>query len=639
MKIAAALLMFSAALGAQDLTFYIDNSGSLSPLGATYTMPPTAAGTASSVTPRIVNTSANPIEIVQVVASTASGSVVANSNFSITGLDIPDILPAQTGFEDFTLSFTPTAAGQVSGFLVVVYAEQQNGCVLESSNASLQCPTTIATVSQLQGTASPPQLVLSYNAGNGVISPQPNTAAPIYFGNVAVGSNASITFTLTNQGSGTVTIPSIAVQVAQFSVSQFSLDTSNVPSSLDAGASATFTVTFTPQANAAGPANAQTATLVVGSNTYQLQGAAVPAPGTGNDGFEVTCTDKTGAHCQANGTTIPMGPDPTTTTLTFTVANPDPDATEMLQSAPTVSSPAFTLRNFVLGPGQGVSGSASAVTSWPATLPSGWMVTFQVTFTPSGSGGATGILTIAPGITYNLVGTAPAPLNLSLMCGTAPCSSHGFTSQQQVQATLQWANSSSSDVPGAVNLTLAFTSGVSGVKTDPAIAFVAPTPGMTLNQISFSQNSPTGTFSNGKSQFTFQTGTTNGTITLTANGLEGQTQNWPFDIPAAAVQITSITAQRQVSNLVVTIDGYDNTYTAGQLSFTFYTTSGQEIGSPIGVDATSNFHQYFYGSDSAGGAFALQATFPVNGDATQVGSVSVSIANSSGNTSSTATFQ
>lgn len=634
MRTLLAALMFSVALGAQDLTFYVDNSGSLSPLGSTYTMPPTTAGTASSITARVVNTSANPIQITQMIVATAAGALTQNSNFAITGLDIDGTLAAQTGFAEFTVSFTPAAGGQFTGFLVVAYAEQQNGCGLPGTNQTPACPVTTVTVSQLQGTAGPPQLVLTYNG----ITPQPNTAAPIYFNNVAIGSTNAITFTLTNQSSGTVTVPSIAIQGPQYFASQFSLDTSNVPSSLSAGASATFTVTFTPQANAAGPANPETATLVVGPNSYQLQGAAVPAPGTGNDGFQITWTDETGV--KQTGTTVAMGPDPTTTTLTFTVANPDPDATEMLQSAPTISSSAFTLQNFVVGPGQGVSGSAAAVTSWPLTIPSGWALTFQVTFTASGSSGATGVLTIAPGYVYNLVGKAPAPLSLTLMCGATPCSSQGFTSQEQVQATLQWANTSSTNVPSPVDLSLSFSSGVSGITKDPAIEFIAPPPsGMIINQISFTQNSPTGTISGSGSQFTFQTGTTEGTITLTATGLEGQTQTWSFDILPAKVQITSITAQTQTSNLVVTMDGYDNTYTAGQLSFTFYNTSGGVIGSAITVDASSNFHQYFFGADSAGGAFALQASFPVNGDVTQVGSVSVSITNSSGTTSTTASFQ
>ena len=637
MKTLLAALLFSTALSAQDLSFYLDNSGALAPLPSTYTLPSAPAGSSSSVTPRVVNSSANRIEIVSMVVSTAAGSTVTNTSFPITNLDTPAILAPQGGFAEFTLSFAPSAAGQAVGFLVVAYAEEQNGCSLSSTNPATQCTTTIATVSQLQATATAPQLVLSYGGNTAT----PGTSAPIYFGNIAVGSSAPITFTLTNQSTETITVPTVALQTPQFAVSQFSIDTSSLPASLAGSASANFAVTFTPQANAAGPANAATATLAVGTNLYQLQGAALPGGGTGNDGLQITCTDKTGAHCLATGTTIPMGPDPRTLTLTFTVANPDPDATETLQTAPAVSSPAFSVQNFVLAPNAaGVSGSASPVSAWPVTLPSGWAVTFQVTFAVSQSTGATGILAIAPGITYSLVGKAPAALDLTLMCGASPCSGQSFTSQQQVQATLQWANTSSTNVPSTVSLTMSFQSAVSGIDADPAIKFVAPQTGMNLNQISFNQNSPTGTFSGGGSQFTFQTGTTAGTITLTATDLEGQTQTWSFDILPAKVQITSIAAQRQASNLVVTLDGYDNTYTAGQLSFTFYNAAGQAIApSPISVNATSNFHQYFFTNNQAGGAFALQASFPVSGDATQVASVAATITNTSGSTSMTASFQ
>jgi hypothetical protein len=225
------------------------------------------------------------------------------------------------------------------------------------------------------------------------------------------------------------------------------------------------------------------------------------------------------------------------------------------------------------------------------------------------------------------------------MCGATPCSSQAFASQQQVESTLQWANSASASIPSPVTLTLSFKSAVSGIKTDPAIAFIAPVQGATLNQISFTQNSPTGTFSNGQSQFAFQTGTTAGTITITATGLENQTQSWAFDILPAKVQITSINTQQQASNVVVTIDGYDNTYSAGQLSFTFYNTSGQVI-SPgaIVVNAASSFQEYFFSNNQGGGVFALQAMFPVNGDVTQISSVTASISNSVGATSATQSF-
>jgi len=643
-KLLAALL-FCMPLCAQDLSFYIDNSGSLSPLASTYTLASTAAGSSTSVTLRVTDTSSNRIEIVAMVVSTASGSAVANSNFSVTGLDAPAILsPAGTAFEDFTVTFAPAAAGQISGFLTVAYAEEQNGCSLDSTDPSTQCPTTLTVVSQLQGNATSPQLVVTYNNGTAAT---PGASAPINFGNVAVGSSQSFTFTLTNQSTETVTVPAISLQTEQFAVSPFSIDTSKVPTSLAGSASANFTVTFAPQPTAAGTAVADTATLVVGPNVYGLQGTALPAPGTpvGSDGLQVTCTDMTGAHCQGTGTTIPMGPDPNTMNLTFTLANPNPAgtafATLTAQPALSSSSSAFSFGTITLAPyASGVTGASSTFAPGTSiTIQPGWALTFQVTFSPAQAASATATLSIATGISYNLIGKAPAPLNLTLMCGASPCSGQTFTSQQQVQATLQWVNTSSASVPGAVNLTLSFNSAVSGIKTDPAIAFIAPIQGSALNQISFTQSSPTGTFSNGQSQFAFQTGTTAGTITITATGLENQTQSWSFDILPAKVQITSVNTQQQASNVVVTIDGYDNTYSAGQLSFTFYNTSGQVI-SPgaITVNAASNFKQYFFNNNQGGGVFALQATFPVNGDVTQVGSVTATISNSAGTTSVTQSF-
>jgi hypothetical protein len=59
----------------------------------------------------------------------------------------------------------------------------------------------------------------------------------------------------------------------------------------------------------------------------------------------------------------------------------------------------------------------------------------------------------------------------------------------------------------------------------------------------------------------------------------------------------------------------------------------------MAVDATSNFHQYFYANNAAGGSFSMQASFPVTGDVTKVGSVAVTLTNSVGQTSTKLTFQ
>jgi hypothetical protein len=90
---------------------------------------------------------------------------------------------------------------------------------------------------------------------------------------------------------------------------------------------------------------------------------------------------------------------------------------------------------------------------------------------------------------------------------------------------------------------------------------------------------------------------------------------------------------------LVTVTGFDNTYSASQFSFTFSDTTGKTIGTPITVNEAANFQTLFFTNNTEGGIFSLQASFPVTGDVTQVGSVSVAVTNSAGQSAGTATFQ
>ncbi len=80
----------------------------------------------------------------------------------------------------------------------------------------------------------------------------------------------------------------------------------------------------------------------------------------------------------------------------------------------------------------------------------------------------------------------------------------------------------------------------------------------------------------------------------------------------------------------MSLAGFDNTYSASQLSFTFYDSRGSAIQpGAIRVDVSSTFQQYF-ASTQAGGMFALLAKFPMTGDSNQVASVDVQITNAAG---------
>ena len=84
---------------------------------------------------------------------------------------------------------------------------------------------------------------------------------------------------------------------------------------------------------------------------------------------------------------------------------------------------------------------------------------------------------------------------------------------------------------------------------------------------------------------------------------------------------------RLTEEIDVTISGFDNTYSASQLVFTFYDAKGNVIQpGATSVDATSIFQNYF-ASSTVGGMFALLAQFPVTGNEALVASFDLQITN------------
>jgi hypothetical protein len=159
-------------------------------------------------------------------------------------------------------------------------------------------------------------------------------------------------------------------------------------------------------------------------------------------------------------------------------------------------------------------------------------------------------------------------------------------------------------------------------------------------QVNIAKGSSNATY-DGAAPITFQTGTTAGTITFTLTFADKGPTTQVFTVTPAQISITSASAVRKDPNLVITLTGFDNTYTAGPMTFTFFDAAGKALSTtPMSVNATSSFHDYFFGSNNAtGGAFSLQATFPVTGSVTDIGSVTVGLSNSSGVASTTQTFK
>jgi hypothetical protein len=279
----------------------------------------------------------------------------------------------------------------------------------------------------------------------------------------------------------------------------------------------------------------------------------------------------------------------------------------------------------VSGAGFGISGAPAA----PISIAPGASITFTLTFAAAASGTYTGSLSIGTRqfALQGLTVISPFPA-LSFLLSPQP-----LTSQQQATLTIQLASPSA--VTGHGTLSMKFVPSVANVAIDPAVNFLANN-GSQLS-VDLAIGAQTATY-NGQSAIAFQTGTTAGTLTFTLELVNTPSYSKDYLIPSATIHITSASAVRQNPNLVVTVNGYDNTYSAGQLSFTFYDLTGKVI-APVAVNAATSFQQYFFTNNQAGGAFALQASFPVQGDVTQVGSVAIGLTNSQGQTNTTQTFQ
>ncbi len=600
-------------------TFYIHDTTGLTsdiPLPSIYQFTATPLGNNSHITINAVNTSAGTAFLGDVFVTASIGSTALDPNFTVTGLALNQSVPAG-GNLIFTLNFSPTVSGAITGYMQSTYQVLQTGCSFTSTNAATQCPSGLNLSSTLNATATQPQLVLSYQStSSSALTLLQPAGTPLNFGNVSVSSSVAYTFTLANESSIVLSVPAISVPAPiTYASNPFVVDLSQVPATLAPSTSATFTITFAP-----GQTGVATTSLLVGTNSYPLEGTGIVVASI--DALQISYVDSTGVRGLPQAATpISFGQIVSGTSaanvLTFTVANPSTSYNAVSVSALTLSGTGFTL------------GAITGATSFPASLAPGASFGFTITFTPSVAGTYTGTIAIGTRI-FNLSGLAinsPLP-SLSLTVNPSPLSS-----QLQATVTVQLASAALLNLTGTIALT--FSPSVIGVSDDPAIMFLANSSRqLALNLATGTQ---TATFG-GQSALTFQTGTTAGTITFTVTFANTPAYSQSFTIPPAVLQIASASAVQSNPNLVVTVNGYDNTYSAGLLNFTFYDTSGKVI-SPISVNAAGNFHALYFGAtDTAGGAFSMQATFPVTGTITQIGSVAISMSNSVGSATNTQTF-
>jgi hypothetical protein len=174
-------------------------------------------------------------------------------------------------------------------------------------------------------------------------------------------------------------------------------------------------------------------------------------------------------------------------------------------------------------------------------------------------------------------------------------------------------------------LTLSFTplASISNAN-DPAITLATGGRSATFNVFIGQAQGIFGSANN----IAFQTGTTAGTLTVTAT-VGANTAQQSIVILPAVVGVNAVQGVRSSTSVEVDLTGFDNTRTAGALAFTFFDASGNPLTAPVQANGSSNFAAYF--QNSAGGTFALKAVFPVVGDTSRIASFQAVVTNSAGN--------
>jgi len=250
---------------------------------------------------------------------------------------------------------------------------------------------TLAVIAQTAGTAAAaaPTIVVEQPAGTGLTS----GTSTVDFGSSQVQLTAPLPFTIRNTGTADLTIIGVTVDgtnSVDFKVTAPALTT--VP----AGGSTTFTVTFKPTAT-----GFRAAGLHIVSNDATNLSFNIGLTGTGV--APVIAVEQPAGNNLTSGTAIVdfgLSPAGTAVPLTFTIRN---------SGTASLTGVAVTF--------DGTNSADYQVTSAPAltTVPVGGSTTFTVTFTPSANGTRTATLHIASNAPTN------NPFNISLKgTGQAP---------------------------------------------------------------------------------------------------------------------------------------------------------------------------------------------------------------------------
>jgi len=460
----------------------------------------------------------------------------------------------------------------------------------------MRIATLLALVVPLVASA---QIAL-FTVNNGAEVP---IGAVLDLGKVAVGDTASVRIRVRNIGTKTANITYFFADGVGFSVDRPTLPFPIAPGSVQ-DALLSFTQTTVAPLY---PANLRVDSDINSVSAYVIAAVVVGPALT----VFPACTGSNGPP-----PSIDFGPVQAGQVRLCNFSLQNPGAQDMTISTFQIAGAAFHIS---MGP------------SAPFTIPGGGAITFVVNFTPGAAASYTGSLAIATR-TYSLKGTA---FNTPLPTPLLEFDSGSIQSAQQRRLTMRLPSAAASSASGSV--ALAFLPDTTVATDDPAVVFLAT--GSRSLPFSVTQGSTLISIG-GQTSAMFQTGTTSGRIRFTLSGVV--TAGDPttlLTIPATAMSIDSAIATRRLGDLDIQLTGFDNTYSAGVMTFTFSDISGQTLPpGAIRADFTQDFRTFFTKAQ-AGSAFQVRVSFPVTGDTSGIGSVDVQLSNSAGIKSQHLIFQ
>jgi hypothetical protein len=233
-------------------------------------------------------------------------------------------------------------------------------------------------------------------------------------------------------------------------------------------------------------------------------------------------------------------------------------------------------------------------------------------------------------------GQAPAPTNFNLEIAVPNLTLGGLgtTSRPATQpnVTVSVGAPYTTTLTGTLNLTFASSVGVD----DPIVAF--STGGRTVG-FTIPAGSTTATFGQ-ESTLAVLTGTDAGTITITPSiqvaGVDATPSPAPQLVTQVAKQapvITSLSIAPVTGGVQVTIAGYSTTRDITTAAFTFNPATGSTLTSSTqSLNLSSTFTAWYASAASTafGSQFTIAIPFPISGNVSAIGSITVTISNSQG---------